>query len=82
MSEYANGADGFCCECGDETEEEWHAYCAGCYAEQHRWRRPDADALARQHHDRQRVMVVQLVARLGELEIRIRRLERERRVAA
>ena len=80
--EYANGADGFCQECGAETEEEWHAFCSRCYAGQQGWRRPDADALAWQHDDRQRVTIAQLVERLGELEVRIRRLERERGVAA
>ncbi len=78
MAEYVNGADGFCCECGEATDEEWHAYCASCYAEQQGWRRRDAVALAQQHDDRQRVTITQLVERLRELEVRIRRLEGER----
>lgn len=37
MSEYANGADGSCQECGAETDEEWHLYCRACYRRQQGW---------------------------------------------
>jgi hypothetical protein len=78
--EYSNGADGSCQECGAETEEEWHAYCADCYAEQNGWRRPDRAALRWQHEDRQQVTLADVVARLAELEVKVSRLERERAV--
>ena len=35
--EYSNGADGTCQECGADTDEEWHAYCPDCFAEQQGW---------------------------------------------
>lgn len=38
--EYSNGADGTCQECGEETAEEWHVYCADCYAREQGWSRP------------------------------------------
>jgi hypothetical protein len=76
--EYSNGACGSCQECGEPVDEEWHAFCSDCFAEQNGWRRPDASALERQRDERERVSITQLAARLGELEMRIRRLERER----
>jgi len=76
--EYSNGADGSCQECGADTDEEWHAYCGDCFAEQNGWRRPNRAALEFQREDRERVTIAQIVARLGELEIRITRLEADR----
>lgn len=76
--EYSNGADGSCQECGADTEEEWHAHCADCYAEQNGWRRPDRAALRWQHEDRQQATLADVVARLAELEVKVSRLERER----
>jgi hypothetical protein len=35
--EYSNGANGFCQDCGAATDEPWHAYCSGCYAQQQGW---------------------------------------------
>jgi hypothetical protein len=76
--QYSNGANGSCQECGEATEEEWHVYCSGCYAEQQGWRRPDRDALRWQHEDREQVALTEIVARLEKLEVMVRRLERER----
>ena len=79
MTEYSNGACGACIECGSETEEEWHAYCSDCYAQEQGWgtsTRPDTDALQWQHEDRAQVVITRLLARVDELEIRIGRLER------
>ncbi len=78
MSEYSNGADGSCHECGEPTDEPWHQFCADCYAEQQGWGRPDRDALRWQREDRQRTTIAEIVARLGELEVKVSRLERER----
>ena len=74
---YSNGADGSCQECGEATEEEWHAYCAACYAEQQGWVRP------RQHHDKPPEVEPtiadrrweRLLARMADLERRLARLE-------
>lgn len=74
---YSNGADGSCVECGAETEQEWHEFCPGCYAEQQGWSRPDREALAEQADRREVESIARLAARLGELEIRVRRLEQE-----
>jgi hypothetical protein len=35
MTEYSNGADGSCVECGDDTDEEWQLYCTACYFAEH-----------------------------------------------
>ena len=40
---YANGADGSCADCGEDTAESWHLYCPDCFAEQQGWRRPGRD---------------------------------------
>jgi hypothetical protein len=79
--DYSNGADGSCKECGEDTAAPWHAYCGECYAKQQGWRRPDADALAFQHEDRERVTITRLVERMAALETRIARLERKRGAA-
>lgn len=68
MSEYANGADGTCQECGEGTEQEWHAYCGDCFAEQNGWRQPNRDALEVQHQERERVSTLALVDRVDRLE--------------
>lgn len=31
---------GECAECGEPVEQEHHAYCSDCYAEQNGWKRP------------------------------------------
>ena len=80
--EYSNGADGSCQECGAETDEEWHAYCADCFAGQNGWRRPDRAALRWQHEDRQQVALADVVARLAELEVKVSRLQADRERAA
>lgn len=95
MSEYSNGADGSCQECGEATEEEWHLLCRHCYAEENGWDaerpawRPDPVALAQQHEDRERVTLLQAAELLAshqrsieELHERVAVLERERRAAA
>ena len=74
---YFNGADGYCQECGAETEEEWHAYCSGCYAATQGWSQPERAALQAQHDDRQHVTITQLVERVVGLEARVQLLERE-----
>ena len=83
MTEYANGADGCCQICGESTEEEWHAFCSSCYAEEQGWgpsrHRPDPDALRQQHEDRAQVVTTRLLERLDEIEIRVARLEHDRR---
>jgi hypothetical protein len=76
--EYSNGANGSCQECGEGTDEPWHAYCSGCYAEQNGWRRHDREALEWQHEDREKVTLTDVVERLVELEVKVSRLERER----
>jgi hypothetical protein len=80
--EYSNGADGSCQECGADTDEEWHAYCRDCFAEQNGWSRPSREALRWQHEDRQKVTLTDVVARLAELEVKVSRLEKEREEAA
>jgi hypothetical protein len=81
--EYSNAADGACQQCGADTDEEWHAFCADCFAEQQGWRRPDRAELDRQHQDRQQTSLVRLIElvqsfeqRLEELHERVARLER------
>lgn len=37
MSDYANGADGSCQECGADTDEEWHALCMTCWRAEQGW---------------------------------------------
>jgi hypothetical protein len=65
---YSNDADGSCQECGAETAEEWHAYCADCYAEQQGWRpRP---------HTPERGAPLVLIERVEALERRLDALER------
>lgn len=81
-TEYSNGADGSCQECGEPTDEEWHAYCAECYAAREGSRRPDRDALARQHEDREVVSRLRLLERVERLERRVERLEHGVRSAA
>ena len=48
MTEYANGADGRCQECGEPTEEEHHALCMDCWRSSVGWQpyRADGEALA------------------------------------
>ena len=41
---YANGADGSCRVCGDDTAEEWHLYCESCYRAEMGWDEPTAEA--------------------------------------
>ena len=90
MSTYSNGADGSCQNCGAETAEEWHVYCSDCFRQAQGWddeprlfdSRPDSAALRFQQEDRERVSLLRLVERLGELERRVANLERERRTGA
>jgi hypothetical protein len=35
--EYSNGANGSCQECGADSDEEWHAFCARCFAGRQGW---------------------------------------------
>ncbi len=93
--EYSNGADGSCQECGEATDEEYHRLCADCFAEENGWARPawrpDPDAIADQHEDRQQVTqlriagtaaVVHQELRLEELHARrVELLEQRDRVA-
>jgi hypothetical protein len=69
--EYSNGADGCCQECGEATDEEWHAYCSDCFAAQQGWRRPDRDAIETQHETREAVSLLALLERVAELERRV-----------
>jgi hypothetical protein len=41
--EYANGADGSCQECGEDTDEPWHLLCRRCYAKEQGWTTGDDD---------------------------------------
>lgn len=70
---------GACNECGEQVEEEHHAYCSACFAEQQGWdtqpHRPDRDALAWQREDRDRLVTVRILERLDALEARLDRLE-------
>ena len=92
---YSNDADGSCCMCGAETAEEWHRYCPSCYAEENGWDterpawRPDPDAIAEQHADRQRMTLLRAAELLAshqrsieELLERVVALEQQRRAAA
>ena len=76
--EYNNGADGSCQECGADTDEEWYAYCADCFAEQSGWHRPSRAALRWQHEDRQQLTLADVIARLDQLEVTIRWLQADR----
>ena len=67
---------GDCNECGEPVEEEHHAYCARCFAEQNGWSPPDRDELRRQAEDRERMTILRIVERLGQLERRVTELER------
>ena len=88
---YSNDADGYCCECGEETADEWHRYCGRCYAEENGWMadlppwRPDPSAIAQQREDRERVTLLRLTELLAshqrsieELHARVAVLERPR----
>ena len=87
-ADYSNSADGFCQSCGEATAEPWHAYCFECYREEQGWdepefrasapRRPDPDALRWQHEERTRVVALDVLERLNELERRVARLEHQR----
>ena len=69
---------GACNECGEPVEEEHHAYCADCYAEQQGWDRPpapDRDALRRQHEERTELSHLRMLERIAELERRVAALE-------
>jgi len=69
--EYSNAADGTCQECGEPTEEEWHAYCSDCFAEQHGWRRPNRAALEFQRQDRERTTQLRVLELLTSMEQRL-----------
>jgi hypothetical protein len=62
---------GDCNECGEPVEEEHHAYCADCYAEQQGWTPPsyrdDPEALRRQHEERTGGQLLRLIERVAEL---------------
>jgi hypothetical protein len=66
--EYANGADGSCQECGEPTDEPWHAYCPDCWRQQQGWTPPDRDALEQQHETRQHVSLLRVIERVDQLE--------------
>ena len=62
---------GSCNECGEPVEEEWHAYCPRCYAQEQGWDEPDpAPALTITDRRFER-----LLERLHDVEIRVARLE-------
>jgi hypothetical protein len=71
---YEDGLErgGACNECGEPVEEEWHAYCSSCFAEQQGWRPRRGDeerpASLRLELERLRAAVEQLRARLARLE--------------
>ncbi len=73
--EYSNGADGFCAECGVETDEPWHRLCSDCWAVEQGWRRPPRPALRRQHEDRAELSHLRMLERIAELERRVEQLE-------
>lgn len=87
MTDYSNGADGCCVECGEETAEGWHLYCARCYARQEGWERPDKPGddpdlppvVSASFSD---ARWVRLMTRVAELERRVDQLEHERRTVA
>ena len=66
---------GACNECGAPVEEEHHAYCRACFAEQNGWNvrpdPPDRDALAWQRQDREQRVTSLMIARLDDLERRL-----------
>ena len=87
MTEYANGADGSCQSCGEETAEPWHAYCPDCYRDAQGWdepgyggqpRRPDPEELQLAHEQRVLSVNLRLAERMNDLERRVATLERER----
>ena len=72
---------GACNECGADVEEEHHAFCADCFAEQNGWtarseHRPDPAALRWQRADRERTVTTLLIARIDDLDRRVGELER------
>jgi hypothetical protein len=74
--EYANGASGSCQECGEATDEPWHAYCPSGYAQEQGWDAPGGHpaALTFSVVDER---FVRLLQRMHELERRVERLERD-----
>ena len=68
---------GACNDCGAQVEEDHHAYCRDCYAEQQGWTRPapDTDSLRRQHEARAEISHWRLLERIAELERRVEALE-------
>lgn len=67
---------GSCAECGEPVEEEHHAYCPDCYAEQQGWTRRTADLDTRASIENRQWE--RLLERVRDLEHRVAELERKR----
>src|SRR5262249_30330505 len=73
--------DGYCVDCGAETEQEHHWRCRKCFAEQQGWTVRDEDeapagALAHQRADREGIFASRALERIADLEARVAELER------